>query len=145
LTCNTDAHAKNYSIMLRGSGASLAPMYDVLCGEVWKNVTKHMVQKIGGTSRADHLTGSHWQHLARECGLNPGEVLGRVAALAKSVIAEAEMAGSEVAAMPAGGHEILYQTRQAIERRALALLASLNESEDAQAIDMTGKVGCCPN
>jgi serine/threonine protein kinase HipA of HipAB toxin-antitoxin module len=28
LACNTDAHAKNYSIMLRGSGASLAPMYD---------------------------------------------------------------------------------------------------------------------
>jgi hypothetical protein len=26
LVCNTDAHAKNYSIMLRGNGASLAPM-----------------------------------------------------------------------------------------------------------------------
>ena len=135
LTCNTDAHAKNYSIMVRGSGASLAPMYDVMCGEVWENVTKHMVQKIGGTSRADHLTGRHWQHLARECGLNPGEVLERVAALAKSVIAEAGMAESEVAAMPAGGHAILYQTRQAIERRALALLASLNENRDVPVPD----------
>src|SRR6202022_3532815 len=33
LTCNTDAHAKNYSIMIRGNGVSLAPMYDVMCGE----------------------------------------------------------------------------------------------------------------
>jgi serine/threonine-protein kinase HipA len=130
LACNTDAHAKNYSIMLRGSGASLAPMYDVMCGEVWENVTKNMVQKIGGKSRADQLTGRNWQQLARECGLNPGEVLDRVAALAKSVIAEAAIAESEVAAMPAGRHAILYQTRQAIEQRAMALLATLHESED---------------
>ncbi len=135
LTCNTDAHAKNYSIMLRGSGASLAPIYDVMCGEVWENVTKHMVQKIGGTRLADQLTGRHWQQLARECGLNPGEVLERVAALAKSVVQEAEMAESEVTAMPAGGHEILYQTRQAIERRALALLARLYENRDISVTD----------
>jgi serine/threonine-protein kinase HipA len=130
LACNTDAHAKNYSIMLRGNGASLAPMYDVMCGEVWENVTKNMVQKIGGAARADHLTGTHWQQLARECGLNPAEVLDRVATLARSVIAEAGIAESEVAAMPAGGHAILYQTRQVIERRALALLATLSESKD---------------
>jgi serine/threonine-protein kinase HipA len=136
LACNTDAHAKNYSIMLRGNGASLAPMYDVMCGEVWENVTKNMVQKIGGTTLADQLTGRHWQQLARECGLNPGEVLDRVAALAKSVIAEAEMAESEVEAMPAGRHAILYQTRQAIERRALALLASLYESGDVGRADL---------
>jgi serine/threonine-protein kinase HipA len=135
LTCNTDAHAKNYSIMLSGSGASLAPMYDVLCGDVWENVTKHMVHKIGGISRADYLTGRQWHQLARECGLNPGEVLRRVAALAKSVISEAQTAESEVAAMPAGGHEILYRTRQAIERRALALLERVYESEDIPVAD----------
>ena len=33
LVCKTDSHAKNYSIMIRGNGASLAPMYDVMCGE----------------------------------------------------------------------------------------------------------------
>jgi hypothetical protein len=47
--------------------------------------------------------------------------------LAKSVIAEAGAAESEVAAMPAGGHAILGQTRQAVERRARALLAQLQE------------------
>jgi serine/threonine-protein kinase HipA len=135
LTCNTDAHAKNYSIMLRGGGASLAPMYDVMCGEVWENVTKHMVQKIGGASRADQLTGRHWQQLARECGLSPGEVLERVAALAKSAISEAEIAASDVAAMPAGEHDILCQARQAIERRALALLAGLHENRDIPIAD----------
>jgi serine/threonine-protein kinase HipA len=127
LACNTDAHAKNYSIMLRGNGASIAPMYDVMCGEVWENVTKKMVQKIGGATRADHLTGRHWQQFADECSLNPRQVLDRVAALAKSVIAEAEMAESEVAAMPAGAHSMVNRTRQTIERRAHLLLAQLQE------------------
>jgi hypothetical protein len=45
------------------------------------------------------------------------------------------MTESEVAAMPAGGHAILYQTRQAIERRALGLLASLYESGDIPVAD----------
>jgi len=34
LACNTDAHAKNYAIIIRGNGASIAPMYDLMCGEV---------------------------------------------------------------------------------------------------------------
>jgi len=142
LACNTDAHAKNYSIMLRGNGASLAPMYDVMCGVVWENVTKKMVQKIGGATRADHLTGRHWRQFADECSLNPRQVLDRVAALAKSVIAEAGMAESQVAAMPAGRHAILCQTRQAIERRARALLAQLQEFGDGA---VTENVANCDN
>ena len=64
---------------------------------------------------------------ARECGLNPKQVIDRVETLAKSVISEAEAAQSEVAAMPAGGHEILDQTRQAVERQARTVLAQLHE------------------
>src|SRR5262249_42628185 len=84
LVCNTDAHAKNYSIILRGNGASLAPMYDVMCGEVWENVTRSLAQKIAGKNRGDHLSGRDWQQFARECGLNPKQVLDRVGTLAKS-------------------------------------------------------------
>jgi serine/threonine-protein kinase HipA len=141
LACNTDAHAKNYSIMIRGNGASLAPMYDVMCGEVWENVTKNLAQTIAGESRGDYLMGKHWQQFARECGLNPKQVIDRVGALAKSVIAEAGAAESEVAAMPAGGHVILDQTRQAVERRARALLAQLQVlggNPIAAAIDEEG-------
>ena len=138
LACNTDAHAKNYSIMIRGNGASLAPMYDVMCGEVWENVTKQLAQKIAGKSRGDDLEGRDWQRFARACGLNPKQVLDRVGTLAKSALAEAEAAAAEVAAMPAGTHEILDQTRSAVERRANALLAALQEFGDepvAEAVD----------
>jgi serine/threonine-protein kinase HipA len=127
LACNTDAHAKNFSIMIRGNGASLAPMYDVMCGEVWGNVTRQLAQKIAGKSRGDQLEGRDWQRFARGCGLNPKQVLDRVGTLAKSALAQAAAAAAEVAAMPAGTHAILDQTRSAIERRANALLARLQE------------------
>jgi serine/threonine-protein kinase HipA len=127
LVCNTDAHAKNYSIMVRGNGASLAPMYDVMCGEVWENVTKNLAQKIGGQSRGDRLRGRDWQEFARECGLNPKQVLDHVGALAKSAIAEAAAAACEVAAMPTGAHEVLGRTREAVERRANLILAHMQD------------------
>jgi hypothetical protein len=56
-------------------------------------------------------------------------------------IAEAGAAESEVAAMPAGGHAILDQTRQAVERRTHAILAQLQDSGGdsiATAIDKEG-------
>jgi serine/threonine-protein kinase HipA len=127
LVCNTDAHAKNYSIMIRGNGASLAPMYDVMCGDVWGSVTKNLAQKIAGKSRGDQLSGRDWQQFARECGLNPKQVLDRVETLVQSAIAQADAAASEVAAMPAGTHDVLEQTRQAVKRRAEAIIAQLEE------------------
>jgi serine/threonine-protein kinase HipA len=140
LLCNTDAHAKNYSVMISSGGASLAPMYDVMCGEVWENVTKHFAQKIAGESRGDRLTGTHWQRFASECGLNPKQVLDRVGALAKAVIKEAHAAETEVAAMPAGGHDILVRTREAVERRARILLAQLRDVEVKPAAESDSEV-----
>jgi len=136
LACNSDAHAKNYSIMIRAGNASLAPLYDVMCGEVWENVTKNLAQKIAGMSRGDQLNRTHWQQFARECGLNPKQAIDRVDALGKSAIAEAELAASEVAAMPAGDHAILYQARQAVERRARRLLTQLQESNDQPPVEV---------
>jgi serine/threonine-protein kinase HipA len=130
LACNTDAHAKNYSIMLRGNGASLAPMYDVICGAVWGSVTKSFAQKIGGESSGDNLEGNHWRRLARECGLNPKQVFERIGALASLALRETHAAAAEVESMPAGGHESLDLALSAVERRAHAVIARLGTSEE---------------
>jgi serine/threonine-protein kinase HipA len=130
IACNTDTHAKNYSIMIRSSGASLAPIYDVTCGEVWGSITKNLAQAVAGESRGDRLTNRHWRSFARECGLNPKQVLDRVGALAKAIITEAPAAERDVTAMPAGAHEILVRARAEVERRAHILLAQLSEAEN---------------
>jgi len=135
IACNTDAHVKNYAILIRAGGASIAPMYDVMCGEVWDKVTKNLAQQVAGERRGDRIKGKHWQQFARECGLNPSQVLARVAALAKSAITEAEAAASDVAAMPAGNHAILDHARLAVENRASAVLAQLREVGDMQVLE----------
>jgi serine/threonine-protein kinase HipA len=127
LVCNTDAHAKNYSILIRGSGASLAPIYDVMCGDVWEKVTKRLALTVAGESRGEQLEGRHWQRFARECGLNPRQVIDRVSTLAKSALGKAEEAAAEVASMPAGPHPILDRIKEAVQRRALTLLEQLQK------------------
>jgi serine/threonine-protein kinase HipA len=141
IACNTDAHAKNYSLMVRASGASLAPLYDVMCGEVWENVTKNLAQKIAGKNRGEHLKGRHWQRFAKECGLNPRQVLARVATLTAEAEAAVPAAAAEVAKMPAGDHPLLKEAAASIVKRAQAIgnqlketEASLGREEDVEAV-----------
>jgi serine/threonine-protein kinase HipA len=131
LACNTDAHAKNYSLMISGKGFQLAPIYDVMCGAVWEHVTRNMAQKIAGKNRGEHLKKRHWQRFAADCGLNAPRLIDRVEALSKSVLAETRNAAKDVAAMPAGAHPMMQQVTDAIEARARALLSGLAEEEGA--------------
>jgi serine/threonine-protein kinase HipA len=139
LACNTDAHAKNFAILIRAGGASLAPIYDVMCGEVWDTVTRNLAQRIADERQGDRLEGKHWQQFARECGLNPKQVFARVETLAKAAAAEAAAAAAEVAAMPGGPHENLDRARQAVARRALALLSQLHEPAERGVLKAAGR------
>jgi serine/threonine-protein kinase HipA len=130
IACNTDAHAKNYAIMINASGASLAPLYDVMCADVWDSVTRNLAQKIAGKNRGDHLMRRHWRRFAEQCGLNPRAVIARVAELTRLTLAAATAAASEVAAMPAGDHAILDQAKRAVERRARSLQLQLRDTSD---------------
>jgi serine/threonine-protein kinase HipA len=125
IACNTDAHAKNYSMMISGKGFKLAPIYDVMCGQAWEHVTRNMAQKIAGKSRGEHLKRRHWLRFAADVGLNGPRLIARVEALAKGALVETRNAGADVAAMPAGGHPLIETVSTAIEKRARALLSGL--------------------
>ncbi len=104
LITNVDSHAKNYSILIDHNGARLAPLYDLMCGRVWENITKNMAQEIGGQRRGRHLYRRHWGRLAEACGFNKRMVVQRVVKLASQVLATVDDAAAAVAAMPAGSH-----------------------------------------
>jgi len=133
LACNTDAHAKNYSLMISGRGFQLAPIYDVMCGQVWEHVTRNMAQKIAGKTRGEHLKLRHWQRFAADCGLNAPRLAHRVETMAKAALAETRKAAADVAAMPAGAHPLMQQVCEAIEDRARALLSGLEDEEGSDA------------
>jgi serine/threonine-protein kinase HipA len=133
IVCNTDAHAKNYSLMISGKGFALAPIYDVMCAAAWEGVTKNLAQKIAGKNRGDHLKRRHWEAFAKDCGLGPTRVVARVKALVGAVLKELDGAVADIAAMPAGGHVMLAEFKAAIAARARATLEGLAESETAAA------------
>jgi serine/threonine-protein kinase HipA len=128
LAYNTDAHAKNYSIMISSRGFRLAPIYDVMCGAAWDGVTRNLAQKIAGKNRGEHLKRRHWRRFAADCGLNGPRLLARVEELANAVSREIGPATAEVVAMPAGSHGLLPKFCEAIEGRARDILNGLADS-----------------
>ncbi|MFM9849841.1 MAG: type II toxin-antitoxin system HipA family toxin [Hyphomicrobiaceae bacterium] len=140
LACNTDAHAKNYSLLISGRGVSLAPIYDIMCAAVWSNVTRNMAQKIAGKSRGEHLKRRHWQRFAADTGLNASRTIARVEILAKAVLAKTGATAKEVVALPAGDHPLMPKFVEALEARARAILSGLNDdstSDEAAAVPAT--------
>ena len=133
MVCNTDAHAKNYSMMISGKGFTLAPIYDVMCADAWDGVTRNLAQKIAGKNRGEHLKRRHWEAFARECGLNATRVIARLRSLGNLVLRNAAVAAEAVEAMPAGGHPMIGQFCSAIERRARTILAGLEEDAPEKA------------
>jgi serine/threonine-protein kinase HipA len=134
LICNTDSHAKNYSIILSGRGATLAPLYDLMCAACW-NVTRNLPQSIAGKDRGDHICGRHWQRMADECGFNRTAILRRVEHLANTVLRELGPAVAEVEAMPAGGHGMISEFQGAIMARCRTVRSNLrNVAPESEAL-----------
>lgn len=127
LVCNTDAHAKNYSLMITGRGCSVAPIYDVMCAAAWDNITKNLAQKVAGKNRGEHLKRRHWSTMATECGFNATRLIARINELATTILAQLPAAVEEIEAMPAGTHVMLPHFTKAIADRAHAVMAGLRE------------------
>lgn len=66
LTLATDAHAKNYSLLLSGSQVRLAPLYDIASALPYGEHPRKLklAMKIGGEYRAIRIEQRHWQRLA---------------------------------------------------------------------------------
>ena len=128
LVANSDAHAKNYSLTLSNSGPpSLAPMYDVLTVLNWKHVTKTYAQKIAGTSCNNNtIAGRQWEEFAKENGLRPTDVLGRVEELADRILTSSSQVSEEVVSMPGSLEANVYQTANAVEKNVRRMKGKLH-------------------
>jgi serine/threonine-protein kinase HipA len=68
---NADAHSKNYSLLLEGSGAPLlAPLYDLLSTRAYgRRFGRKMGMKYGGEYRPEWIRGRHLDRLAEDLGI----------------------------------------------------------------------------
>jgi serine/threonine-protein kinase HipA len=78
----TDAHAKNYSLLLSGDRVRLAPLYDISSALPYpEQMNPHKVKlamKIGGEYRIKYIGRREWERLAVDLGLNQDRVVTRV-------------------------------------------------------------------
>lgn len=129
LACNTDAHAKNYSLMVTNGRPTSAPIYDFMCASVFDGITPNLAQSIDGKTRGDHLRRRHWTRFLQAAGFGAAPMLRRINALATRVLAELPSAQADVTAMAAGGAG-LNEVVTAIRRRASMILEGLADPAD---------------
>lgn len=84
----TDAHAKNYSLLLSGPQVRLAPLYDIASILPYDKFDKRKVKsamKIGGDYKLDQIGLRQWQKFARETRLHADVLLARLTLMAKQL------------------------------------------------------------
>jgi serine/threonine-protein kinase HipA len=114
---NVDSHAKNYSILLGPGALQLAPLYDLMSGLAWANITQNHAQAIGGQRRGRHVYGRHWLRMAEAAGLAAKGTVQRVERVTARLLHELPAAVQEVAAMAAGSTMLGIFAKE-IEERA---------------------------
>lgn len=126
LVGNSDLHAKNYSILIGAGGtAKLAPLYDVMCAMIYRNVDQSLPQMIGARTNPNEIHGDDWRMLSSAIGLSAAATLARVGELAAKVEANVSDAVERVEAMSAGGHDVLGRARHAIGKRCQRILRQI--------------------
>ncbi|QDL94493.1 type II toxin-antitoxin system HipA family toxin (plasmid) [Paroceanicella profunda] len=130
LVANTDAHAKNYSVLLPvGGPPRLAPLYDVSCVLPWPHVTQFFAQSLAGKRRKPgRLAGRHWDAIAREMGYRPADLRRRVQQLVDRMVAQRVAVTETVCAMPGASRGHVEQAAALVEANALRIAGRLTDT-----------------
>lgn len=99
LIAGTDAHAKNYSILLGGGGrARLGPLYDLASALPYDHLDSQrltLAMKIGSRYRLCDVSVDQWRTLAGELRLDPVDVQEDLLELARSLTAAIDRVGEQ--------------------------------------------------
>jgi serine/threonine-protein kinase HipA len=95
---NSDAHSKNYSLLLEGDDSRrIAPLYDLLSASVYGGrYGRKMAMKYGGEYRPKYIRGRHLDALAADLEIAPRTVRAHAAELSSRVVAALPEARSDV-------------------------------------------------
>lgn len=129
LVANSDAHAKNYALLLSPTKA-LAPLYDVSTVLPWRDrqINQTFAQKIAGKKRRPgDIQGRHWDAIAGSAGLNAREVRLRVQELVDRIIQEGPRTAAHVAEQAGAVKGFVDQAQACVEHNALAIARQLRD------------------
>ncbi len=99
IIAGTDAHAKNYSVLLSGAQVRLAPMYDVASALPYDDMylpKLKMAMRVGGEYVISKVGRRHWERFAESVGMSAEGTVNYIAQIAGRLPdAFATVAGSE--------------------------------------------------
>ena len=124
----SDAHAKNYSVLLGPDGAvALAPLYDVASILPYENSSRieaRAAMGIGGENRFGRVGGGAVRRFARQNGLDEALCLDAMGNLADRILLNLDLVRDDVS-LPQGGEELGERLFPAVARLCDATLAQL--------------------
>jgi serine/threonine-protein kinase HipA len=131
----TDAHAKNYSLLLGAEGlVRLAPIYDVASILAYSNFDPkkaRLAMKIGGRYRLHEIGLREWRKLAMELRLEPDSVVSRARTMAERLpdVLSTEMSDAERSGLR---HPVLSRLADALVERARECNRRLSIAENSE-------------
>ena len=120
LIAGTDAHAKNYSVLLVRGQTRLAPLYDVASSLPYDDMylpRLRLAMKVASEYRVEAITGRHWRTFATQNGLDPDRTVERIDELAAR-LPSAFRAAARADAVVALGSALPDRLAGAIEEHA---------------------------
>lgn len=82
---NADAHGKNYSLLYRADGTTLAPLYDLLSTVAYPELSPKLAMKIAKCATLEEIDDGTWPKFAADAGLAVPFVRRRVEELAAAI------------------------------------------------------------
>lgn len=112
----TDAHAKNFSLLLESDGTiRLAPLYDIASGLVYPEFAEsdRMAMKIGGKKKFNDVMPRHWERFAKDARFDPEMVQFRIETIIEALPNAAQIVKDECGI----DHEIIQKIIDLINER----------------------------
>ena len=94
---NADAHGKNFSLLYRAGGVTLAPFYDLLATVAYPDLSAKLAMKVAKRATLEEIGPTTWPEFAEDVGMGTAFVRRRVVELAELVIAQAPMVANSPA------------------------------------------------
>jgi serine/threonine-protein kinase HipA len=123
LIAGTDAHAKNYSLLLSGRRVRLAPLYDLASILPYDGVDLQKIKlamKIGGEYKLSQIGLRQWQKFAREMRMESDELIDLLISMATQLPDEVNAVRSRARDEGLDAPIIEHLATQLIERAAVS-------------------------
>lgn len=123
---NADAHAKNFSLLFRESGAvELAPLYDLLSTVYYPALSPRLAMKIAKRQMLDEIKPGDWEKFAEETGLALRFIRKRASQLSNAVIESIGESKAELLDSASDGRAVeeisnLINTRASLLRQRIS-------------------------